>query len=136
MTAVAQTWRSWAVAAASASSSPTISWTGLAEMSVLRLKSIVTRGLDVSTSVESFSDSLMHASNWSLVGFRTVDSTSTSRSWYMVKWPRTTHSATSTCLSKARRIDFVFSAFTEGFFNVCITRSTCFWLEISLKHVL
>jgi len=125
---VAATWvrRSKAVAASLASPSMTISCTGLAEMSVLRLRSIMTRGLEVSTSVDSFSDSLMHASSWSLVGLRTVDSMSTSRSWYMVRWPRTTHSATSTCLSKARRTDFVFNAFTDGLFSVCITRSTCF----------
>jgi len=121
--------------AALLSSSVITSCTGLAEMSVLRLRSIMIRGLDVSTSVDSFSDSLMHASSWSLVGFRTVDSTSTSRSWYMVKWPRTTHSATSTCLSNARRTDLVFSAFTVGLFSVCITRSTCFWLKIHSKHV-
>lgn len=118
--------RSKVTAASLASSSVTNSCTGLAEMSVLRLRSIMTRGLDISTSMDSFSDSLMHASSWSLVGFRTVDSTSTSRSWNMVRWPRTTHSATSTCLSKARKTDFVFNAFTDGLFSVCITRSTCF----------
>lgn len=105
----------------------TSSCTGLAEINVLRLRSDMARGLDVSTSVDSFSDSLRHASSCSLDGCLTVDSTSTNMSWYIVRCPRTTHSATCTCLSKALSTDFMLRALaTAGLFRTCITRSTCF----------
>lgn len=104
----------------------TSSCTGLAEINVLRLRSDIARGLDVSNNVDSLSDSLRQASSCSLDGFLTVDSTRTNMSWYIVRCPRTTHSATCTCLSKALSTDFMLSAFAAGFFSVCITRSTCF----------